>query len=168
MYRSSIYLLYCPVFLTHPDYSSVTSFCGEVVRHVWCDANPCQKLIFCKWEWLCKYWLWLYREFPNLQNLSGDPCAVTKLATGDGMRLRLFPILRGLSPNIRQFSSEAPRASSILTFINRFTTRKAIQRAWAYFLWVPAIIFINDQVVSISPVNGISMRPVVCHPGRLV
>lgn len=32
-------------------------------------------------------------------------------------------------------------------------------KAWQYFLWVPAVIFVNDHVVSVSPVNGFSMRP---------
>lgn len=34
-------------------------------------------------------------------------------------------------------------------------------KAWQYFLWVPAVIFVNDHVVSVSPVNGFSMRPTV-------
>src|SRR5208282_3450684 len=63
---------------------------------------------------------------------------------------------------LRYHSSTSPEPSTLAKGLQeRLPSLEKWKRAWQYFLWVPAIIFINDHVISISPVNGISMRPTV-------
>ena len=71
---------------------------------------------------------------------------------------------------LRYFSSTSPASSmSAKGLRERLPSAEKWKRAWRYFLWVPAIIFVNDHVISISPVNGISMRPTVhCKGGQVL
>lgn len=71
---------------------------------------------------------------------------------------------------LRHFSSASPESSTSARGLReRLPSRDKWRRAWRYFLWVPAIIFFNDHVISISPVNGISMRPTVhCKLGQFL
>jgi hypothetical protein len=70
---------------------------------------------------------------------------------------------------LRYFSSTSPASPmSAKGLRERLPSVEKWKRAWRYFLWVPAIIFVNDHVISISPVNGISMRPTVPYKRRQV
>lgn len=63
----------------------------------------------------------------------------------------------------RQFSCRHHSSASIASpsLVDRLPSRKTWSKVWGYVLWIPAIIFVNDHVVSICPVDGISMRPTV-------
>jgi hypothetical protein len=74
--------------------------------------------------------------------------------SGDGMRNWSTFVRRGLA-----LSTHAQM--SLQQALSRFSTSDRLKRALAYFLWIPAVVFVNDHVISLSPVNGISMRPVV-------
>lgn len=98
----------------------------------------------------------LYCEFPNL-------CE-------DLLRLRslpktMAPFSRGRFFFFRQLSSSSTASSSSVKGVRRrLPSIESWKKAWRYFLWFPAVVFINDHVISLSPVNGISMRPAVLSP----
>ena len=89
------------------------------------------------------------------------PPALTSLPKDDGMK-RSVLFIRWNSFAHRQLSSSAYQSTPLnKTLQDRLPSRETWARAWRWFLWVPAVIFVNDHVVSLSPVNGISMRPTV-------
>jgi hypothetical protein len=100
-------------------------------------------------------------QFPRIY--SGDSRA-SRVFGDDGMRRIVPPFFRASRFFSRPIFSSSPQSTSFVkSALGRLPSRQSWNRAWQYFLWVPAIIFVNDHVVSISPVNGISMRPTVIH-----
>ena len=75
---------------------------------------------------------------------------------------RPAPICRGGLSFLRYFKSFSFTSPTPAKGLQKpLPSLEKWKRAWRYFLWVPVIIFINDHVISISTVNGISMRPTV-------
>lgn len=86
---------------------------------------------------------------------------------GDGMR-RIAQFFREGRFFFGKYSPASPTPSSILTRVRvRWPSTEKWKKAWRWFLWVPAVIFVNDHVISVSPVNGISMRPTVSFVSRI-
>ena len=115
-------------------------------------------------------WLSLQRkpalyEFPKIAVFARFVCLRLPHAVGENGMKRLLSFSLGRQFFTRSYSSSPSSSSTSHTLFNRvkshFPSQPAWTKAWRYFLWFPAVVFINDHVVSISPVNGISMRPTV-------
>jgi len=96
------------------------------------------------------------RDWPKILSHCGP-----HFVKDDGMK-RSAPFFGWKLFAYRQFSSSSHQSTpSSKSLQDRLPSRETWTRAWKWFLWVPAIIFVNDHVISLSPVNGISMRPTV-------
>lgn len=85
----------------------------------------------------------------------------TSSVTDNGMK-RSTPFMQWKFFAYRKLSSSSHQSTSLSKSLeDRLPSRETWTKAWRWFLWVPAIIFVNDHVISLSPVNGISMRPTV-------